>query len=199
MEQFVHLGDPRGHRLRFEHPVVVPGHEFGEDREAALVDTEGVLAALGRRSAELRHPEDPSAGRGVEVDRPVPDVLEVRRRQPPGVLCRVEHRRPPAGQKAHEPDGLLAELVVVARQVVELGDRVDDHPIGVEFPDAVDDGLDERLLFDLAAVLLTRYWHVDTVLVEVLLLVCSVALLRLGLRWSRRMTGAGDASTRHVA
>ena len=39
---------------------------------------------------------------------------------------------------------------------------------------------------------------VDTVLVEVLLFVCSVALLWLGLRWSRRMTGAGEASTGHV-
>ena len=55
-----------------------------------------------------------------------------------------------------------------------------------------------HFLFDLAAVLLTRYWHVDTVLVEVLLFVCSVALLWLGLRWSRRMTGAGEASTGHV-
>lgn len=46
-----------------------------------------------------------------------------------------------------------------------------------------------HFLFDLAAVLLTRYWHVDTVLVEVLLFVCGVVLLWLGLRWSRRMTG----------
>ncbi|VWC81297.1 YhfC family intramembrane metalloprotease [Burkholderia contaminans] len=56
-----------------------------------------------------------------------------------------------------------------------------------------------HFLFDLAAVLLTRYWHVDTVLVEVLLFVCGVVLLWLGLRWSRRMTGAGEASTGHVA
>ncbi|MCA8020757.1 YhfC family intramembrane metalloprotease [Burkholderia metallica] len=50
-----------------------------------------------------------------------------------------------------------------------------------------------HFLFDLAAVLLTRYWHVDTVLVEVLLFVCGVALLWLGLRWSRREAGAGGA------
>ncbi|MDN7490932.1 MULTISPECIES: YhfC family intramembrane metalloprotease [unclassified Burkholderia] len=56
-----------------------------------------------------------------------------------------------------------------------------------------------HLLFDLAAVLLTRYWHVDTVLVEVLLFVCGVALLWLGVRWSRRMPGAGEASTEPVA
>ncbi|MCA8066169.1 YhfC family intramembrane metalloprotease [Burkholderia sp. AU38729] len=56
-----------------------------------------------------------------------------------------------------------------------------------------------HFLFDLAAVLLTRYWHVDTVLVEVLLFVCGVALLWLGVRWSRRMTGAGEASTGPVA
>ncbi|ALX14837.1 hypothetical protein P350_25290 [Burkholderia cepacia JBK9] len=52
-----------------------------------------------------------------------------------------------------------------------------------------------HFMFDLAAVLLTRYWHVDTVLVEVLLFVCSVALLGLGMRWSRRGAGAGDART----
>ncbi|VWD24668.1 YhfC family intramembrane metalloprotease [Burkholderia contaminans] len=56
-----------------------------------------------------------------------------------------------------------------------------------------------HLLFDLAAVLLTRYWHVDTVLVEVLLFVCGVALLWLGVRWSRRVPGAGEASAGHVA
>ncbi|WP_175884480.1 YhfC family glutamic-type intramembrane protease [Burkholderia sp. BCC0044] len=53
--------------------------------------------------------------------------------------------------------------------------------------------------FDLAAVLLTRYWHVDTVLVEGLLFVGSVALLRLGVRWSRLSAGAGDTHTGHVA
>jgi uncharacterized membrane protein YhfC len=56
-----------------------------------------------------------------------------------------------------------------------------------------------HFLFDLAAVLLTRYWHVDTVLVEVLLFVCSVALLWLGLRWGRREAGAGDTRTEHAA
>ncbi|WP_175952626.1 YhfC family glutamic-type intramembrane protease [Burkholderia sp. BCC0405] len=53
--------------------------------------------------------------------------------------------------------------------------------------------------FDLAAVLLTRYWHVDTVLIEVILFAASVALLLLGIRWSRRPTGAGDASTGRIA
>ncbi|VWC79589.1 MULTISPECIES: YhfC family intramembrane metalloprotease [Burkholderia] len=56
-----------------------------------------------------------------------------------------------------------------------------------------------HFVFDVVAVLLTRYWHVDTVLVEVILFVCSVVLLWLGVRWSRRTTGAGDASTGHVA
>ncbi|WP_175823584.1 YhfC family glutamic-type intramembrane protease [Burkholderia sp. BCC0419] len=55
-----------------------------------------------------------------------------------------------------------------------------------------------HFVFDLAAVLLTRYWHVDTVLVEVLLFVGSVALLWLGVRWSRRGAGAGDTRTGHV-
>ncbi|KVL01760.1 YhfC family intramembrane metalloprotease [Burkholderia cepacia] len=53
--------------------------------------------------------------------------------------------------------------------------------------------------FDLVAVLLTRHWHVDTVLVEVLLFVCSVVLLLLGIRWSRGTAGAGGASTGHIA
>ncbi|KVK76708.1 hypothetical protein WS90_02675 [Burkholderia cepacia] len=53
--------------------------------------------------------------------------------------------------------------------------------------------------FDLVAVLLTRHWHVNTVLVEVLLFVCSVVLLLLGIRWSRGTAGAGGASTGHIA
>ncbi|MBN3784195.1 YhfC family intramembrane metalloprotease [Burkholderia sp. Ac-20345] len=56
-----------------------------------------------------------------------------------------------------------------------------------------------HFMFDLVAVLLTRYWHVDTVLVEVLLFVCSVALLWLGMRWSRREAGAGDTRTERAA
>lgn len=56
-----------------------------------------------------------------------------------------------------------------------------------------------HFMFDLVAVLLTRYWHVETVLVEAILFVSGVVLLLLGRRWSRRTTGAGDASTRHVA
>ncbi|VWC22685.1 membrane protein [Burkholderia aenigmatica] len=56
-----------------------------------------------------------------------------------------------------------------------------------------------HFMFDLVAVLLTRYWHVETVLVEAILFVSGVALLLLGRRWSRRTTDAGDTSTRHVA
>lgn len=56
-----------------------------------------------------------------------------------------------------------------------------------------------HFLFDFAVVLLTRHWHVDTVLIEVILFVSSVALLLLGIRWSRRTTGDGDASTGHIA
>ncbi|WP_107310530.1 YhfC family intramembrane metalloprotease [Burkholderia metallica] len=56
-----------------------------------------------------------------------------------------------------------------------------------------------HFLFDLAAVLLTRYWHVDTVLVEVLLFVCGAALLWLGLHWSRREAGAGGARNERAA
>ncbi|WP_175943082.1 YhfC family intramembrane metalloprotease [Burkholderia pyrrocinia] len=49
-----------------------------------------------------------------------------------------------------------------------------------------------HFVFDLVAVLLTRYWHVDTVLVEAILFACGVALLWLGIRWSRWGAGAGD-------
>lgn len=56
-----------------------------------------------------------------------------------------------------------------------------------------------HFVFDLVVVLLTRYWHVDTVLVEATLFVCSAVLLLLGIRWSRRAAGAGGASTGHVA
>ncbi|MCA8049059.1 YhfC family intramembrane metalloprotease [Burkholderia arboris] len=56
-----------------------------------------------------------------------------------------------------------------------------------------------HFMFDLVAVLLTRYWHVDTVRVEVLLFVCSVVLLWLGVRWSRREAGAGETRTGHAA
>ncbi|WP_423380329.1 YhfC family intramembrane metalloprotease [Burkholderia sp. LMG 32019] len=56
-----------------------------------------------------------------------------------------------------------------------------------------------HFVFDLVAVLLTRHWHVDTVLVEATLFVCSAVLLLLGIRWSRWTTGAGGASTKHAA
>ncbi|KAG8154700.1 YhfC family intramembrane metalloprotease [Burkholderia catarinensis] len=56
-----------------------------------------------------------------------------------------------------------------------------------------------HFLFDLVAVLLTRYWHVDTVLVEAILFAFSAALLWLGTRWSRRGTGAGDTRPEHAA
>ncbi|MBZ5791853.1 YhfC family intramembrane metalloprotease [Burkholderia contaminans] len=56
-----------------------------------------------------------------------------------------------------------------------------------------------HFVFDLVVVLLTRHWHVDTVLVEATLFVCSVALLLLGIRWSRWTTGACDASTGRAA
>ncbi|QTO21366.1 YhfC family intramembrane metalloprotease [Burkholderia seminalis] len=56
-----------------------------------------------------------------------------------------------------------------------------------------------HFMFDLVAVLLTRYWHVETVLVEVLLFVCSAGLLWLGVRVSRRGAGAGATRTEHAA
>ncbi|MDR6499966.1 putative membrane protein YhfC [Burkholderia ambifaria] len=52
-----------------------------------------------------------------------------------------------------------------------------------------------HFVFDLAVVLLTRYWHVDTVLVEAILFACSVAILWRAIRWSRWGTGASDART----
>jgi uncharacterized membrane protein YhfC len=52
---------------------------------------------------------------------------------------------------------------------------------------------------DLVVVLATRHWHVGTVLIEAILFVCGVALLLLGIRWSRRTTDAGDAGTGRVA
>ncbi|WP_175960027.1 YhfC family intramembrane metalloprotease [Burkholderia pyrrocinia] len=55
-----------------------------------------------------------------------------------------------------------------------------------------------HFVFDLAVVLLTRYWHVDTVLVEAILFACSVAILWRAIRWSRWGTGASDARTGHA-
>ncbi|KHK60561.1 membrane protein [Burkholderia sp. A9] len=46
---------------------------------------------------------------------------------------------------------------------------------------------------DLVVVLLSRYWHVDAMLIEAILLVCSLAILWAGIRWSRWGAGAGDA------
>lgn len=56
-----------------------------------------------------------------------------------------------------------------------------------------------HFMFDLVAVLLTRYWHVDTVLVEAILFACSCAILWRAIRWSRWETGASDARTGHAA
>ncbi|WP_423762036.1 YhfC family intramembrane metalloprotease [Burkholderia sp. NLJ2] len=55
-----------------------------------------------------------------------------------------------------------------------------------------------HFVIDLAVVLLTRYWHVGTVLVEAILFACSAVLLWLGIRWSRWGAGAGDAPTGHA-
>ncbi|KFG93293.1 membrane protein [Burkholderia paludis] len=52
-----------------------------------------------------------------------------------------------------------------------------------------------HFVFDLAVVLLTRHWHVDTVRVEAILFVCSAALLWLAVRWSRRGAEAGATGT----
>ncbi|WP_175903059.1 YhfC family intramembrane metalloprotease [Burkholderia seminalis] len=56
-----------------------------------------------------------------------------------------------------------------------------------------------HFMFDLVAVLLTRYWHVETVLVEGLLFVCGVGLLWLGVHVSRRGAGAGPVRSEHAA
>ncbi|HDR9586216.1 TPA: YhfC family intramembrane metalloprotease [Burkholderia stabilis] len=56
-----------------------------------------------------------------------------------------------------------------------------------------------HFLFDLVAVLLSQYWHVDTLLIEAILFACGAALLWRGIRLSRWETGAGDARTRHAA
>ena len=152
MEQVVHLGDTRGDGLEAERSVGIPGKEFREDGDAVVVDADRVFAAPGGRPAELGYPDDPPVGRDVEQDGAVADVLEVLRREPSGVLCGVEHRRPAVGEETHEPHGLLAELVIVTRQVVQLRDRVDDHPVGVDLANAFDDGLHERLALDLARV-----------------------------------------------
>ncbi|WP_419688368.1 YhfC family intramembrane metalloprotease [Burkholderia theae] len=56
-----------------------------------------------------------------------------------------------------------------------------------------------HFLFDLVAVLLSRYWHVDTVLIEAILCACSAALLWFGIRRSRWGTGAGGTRPEHAA
>lgn len=56
-----------------------------------------------------------------------------------------------------------------------------------------------HFLFDLVAVLLSRYWHVDTVLIEAILCVCSAVLLWFGICRSRWGTGAGGTRPEHAA
>jgi len=148
-EQRVEFGNPRPDPLDGEVALVGPGHQPRVHLDAGPGDAERVAAGLEVRAAELQHRQRATRLRAVQRDRSIAEVLEVLVGSRLGRLGREKHRRPAVLEVAHQPGDLLSELVVVGRQVLQLGERVDEHPVGVRHLDGRDDAVGHRLVVDL--------------------------------------------------
>jgi hypothetical protein len=149
VEEGVDLRDAGGELFEREIALLDVRHQRRKDPNAVVGDPVGVVTASDRRPAKLRHLYRPPVDGRVQPNRPVRDELQIAGRQVPRVLY-GEHDGPAASfEKAHESDGLLAELVVVGREIAELCQWIDDHPVGLHLGHPVDDCLGEWLLLDL--------------------------------------------------